>query len=66
MADLYRRRGRIEGPFGRIESVLNREIRSLGHPRAALLGFATALLAYTRYRCSRATSNGRIRRNRLN
>lgn len=46
IADLYRRRWRIEGLFGRIESVLNSEIRSLGHPRAALLGFATALLAY--------------------
>ena len=30
----------------RLESVLNSEIRSLGHPRAALLGFAVAILAY--------------------
>lgn len=46
IADLYRRRWRIEGLFGRLESVLNSEIRTLGHPRAALLGFATAVLAY--------------------
>lgn len=41
IADLYRRRWRIEGLFG-----LHSEIRTLGHPRAALLGFATAVLAY--------------------
>ena len=46
IANLYRRRWRIEGLFGRLESVLNSEIRTLGHPRAALLGFATAVLAY--------------------
>lgn len=46
IAGLYRKRWRIEGLFGRLESVLNSEIRSLGHPRAALLGFATAVLAY--------------------
>ena len=46
IANLYRRRWRIEGLFGRIESVLHSEIRTLGHPRAALLGFATAVLAY--------------------
>ena len=46
IAQLYRRRWRIEGLFGRIESVLNSEMRTLGHPRAALLGFATAVLAY--------------------
>jgi hypothetical protein len=32
--------------FQRLESVLHSEIRSLGHPRAALLGFAVAILAY--------------------
>ncbi len=36
----------IEGMFQRLESVLHSEIRSLGHPRAALLGFAVAVLAY--------------------
>jgi IS4 transposase len=46
VAALYRRRWRIEGMFQRLESVLHSEIGSLGQPRAALLGFAVALLAY--------------------
>ncbi len=46
VADLYRTRWRIEGLFGRLEGVLHSELRSLGHPRAALLGFATSLLAH--------------------
>jgi IS4 transposase len=46
IAQLYRKRWRIEGLFGRLESVLDSEIRSLGHPRAALLGFASAVLAF--------------------
>ena len=45
-AALYRTRWRIEGMFQRLESVLHSEIRSLGHPRAALLGFAVAVLAH--------------------
>ena len=46
IAALYRRRWSIEGMFGRLESVLNSEISTLGHPRAALLGFTVAVLAY--------------------
>ena len=46
IAELYRTRWRIEQLFGRLESVLHSEITSLGHPRAALLGFAVAVLAY--------------------
>lgn len=46
VAQLYRKRWRIESMFQRLESVLHSEIRSLGHPRAALLGFAAAVLAY--------------------
>jgi len=46
IAELYRTRWRIEGMFQRLESVLHSEIRSLGHPRAALLGFAVSVLAY--------------------
>lgn len=46
IAQLYRKRWRIEGMFQRLESVLQSEIRSLGHPRAALLAFAVAVLAY--------------------
>ena len=46
IADLYRRRWSIEGMFQRLESVLESEITSLGSPKAALLGFASAVLAY--------------------
>lgn len=46
LARLYRKRWRIEGMFGRLESVLHSEVKTLGHPRAALLGFAVAVLAY--------------------
>lgn len=46
IARLYRQRWRIEGLFGRLEAVLNSEIKTLGHPRAALLAFAVAVLAY--------------------
>jgi IS4 transposase len=46
IAELYRTRWSIEAMFQRLESVLHSEIRSLAHPRAALLGFAVAVLAY--------------------
>src|SRR5919107_44182 len=46
IVQLYRRRWCVEGMFQRLEAALHGEIRSLGHPRAALLGFAVAVLAY--------------------
>lgn len=46
IATLYRTRWQIESMFGRLESVLNSELASLGHPRAALLGFTVAVLAF--------------------
>src|SRR5262249_47587421 len=46
IARLYRRRWTIEGMFQRLESVLKSEVRTLGHPSAALLAFSTAILAY--------------------
>ena len=46
IAELYRTRWRIEGMFGRLEAVLRSEVSSLGHPRAALLALAAAVLAY--------------------
>lgn len=46
VAALYRRRWRIEALFQRLESALNSEIATLGHPRAALLAFGVAALAY--------------------
>lgn len=46
IANLYRRRWSIEGMFGKLEAALNSEIRTLGHPRAALLAFGCAVIAY--------------------
>ena len=45
IARLYRKRWSIENMFQRLESVLHSEVRTLGHPRAALLGFTVAVLA---------------------
>jgi hypothetical protein len=46
MARLYRQRWQIESLFQRLESVLHSEVVSLGNPRAALLAFGVAVLAY--------------------
>lgn len=46
VAQLYRGRWSIEGLFGRLEAALNSEVRTLGYPRAALLAFGTAVVAY--------------------
>jgi IS4 transposase len=46
IASLYRGRWRIENMFQRLEAALNSEITALGHPRAALLAFGVAVLAY--------------------
>jgi IS4 transposase len=43
---MYRNRWRIEGMFQRLEAALNSELRSLGAPRAALLAFTVAVVAY--------------------
>jgi hypothetical protein len=46
VARLYRKRWSIEGMFQRLESVLNSELKTLGQPKAALLAFGTAVVAY--------------------
>jgi IS4 transposase len=46
VARLYRQRGQIESLFQRLEAVLHSEVRSLDHPRAALLAFGVAVMAY--------------------
>jgi IS4 transposase len=46
LAQLYRRRWRIEAMFQRLEDVLESEIKTLGQPRAALFAFGVAALAY--------------------
>jgi IS4 transposase len=46
LARTYRRRWKIENMFQRLESVLHSEVRTLGAPRAALLAFGVAVVAY--------------------
>jgi len=46
IAALYRRRWTIETMFQWLESVLHSEVRTLGYPRAALLAFSVALVAF--------------------
>jgi IS4 transposase len=46
IADLYRRRWTIETAFQELEATLNGEIDTLGYPKAALLAFCVALVAY--------------------
>jgi IS4 transposase len=46
VAALYLTRWTVEGLFGRLEAVLQSEVRTLGQPRAALLAFSVAVVAY--------------------
>ena len=46
IADLYRRRWTIETAFQELEATLEGEIDTLGYPKAALLAFCVALVAY--------------------
>jgi IS4 transposase len=46
VARLYRQRWQIESLFQRLEAVLHSEVQTLGHPRAALLAFGVAVMAY--------------------
>jgi hypothetical protein len=46
VADLYRKRWKLETMFLSLTQMLNGEIDTLAYPRAALLGFATGLLTY--------------------
>jgi IS4 transposase len=45
-ASAYRHRWKIENMFQWLESVLHSEVRTLGHPRAALFAFSVAAVAY--------------------
>ena len=45
-ASMYRNRWTIEGMFQRLEATLHSEVQSLGAPRAALLAFTVAVVAY--------------------
>jgi IS4 transposase len=46
VADLYLRRWTVENAFQELEQALHSEIQTLGYPKAALLSFCVALLAY--------------------
>lgn len=46
IAEIYRKRWRIETMFQELEAHLHSEINTLGYPKAALFGFCVALVAY--------------------
>jgi IS4 transposase len=46
VANLYRKRWTIESAFHKLQRDLKSEIDTLGYPRAALFGFAVAVIAY--------------------
>lgn len=46
VADLYRRRWTVESAFNELAMCLNGEIDTLAYPKAALLAFCVALVAY--------------------
>jgi len=46
IADLYRKRWKIETAFQELAENLNSEINTLGYPPAALFGFCVALVSY--------------------
>ena len=54
VADGYRQRWQIETVFFELDRVFNGEIKSLGHPGAALLVFTMSLIAYNALRVVRA------------
>jgi hypothetical protein len=46
VAELYRKRWRIEGAFHTLSQTLESEINTLGYPPAALLGFCVGLVSF--------------------
>jgi hypothetical protein len=46
VAELYRKRWRIEGAFHTLSQALESEIHTLGYPPAALLGFCVGLVSF--------------------
>ena len=46
IAELYRKRWLIETAFAELEETLNGEVNTLGYPKAALLAFCVAVVAY--------------------
>lgn len=54
IAEAYRARWRVERAFGELDAVLEAEIDTLAYPRAALLAFCLATVAYNLLRTVRA------------
>jgi len=54
VAELYRKRWRIEGLFQDLTAVLKCEVNTLGYPRAALFGFCVALTSSNVFAALRA------------
>jgi len=50
IAEVYRQRWEVENGFYVLTTALTCEVKSLGHPRAALFVFCTAMLAYNSMR----------------
>lgn len=50
IADVYRQRWQVENGFHILTMALTCEVKSLGHPRAALFVFCTAMLAFNAMR----------------
>lgn len=53
VAEAYRKRWRLETAFFELDRVFNGEIKTLGHPGAALLAFSMSLIAYNALRVVR-------------
>jgi hypothetical protein len=58
IAEIYRRRWRIETAFQKLEKYLNSEINTLAYPKAALSGFCVALVAFNIYAVIMAAIRG--------
>lgn len=54
LAELYLKRWKIEESFRQLTEYLSCEIKTLGYPKAALLAFSLAVVAYNCLRCLKA------------
>ena len=54
LAGVYRKRWQIEESFRQLKQYLSCEVKSLGYPKAALLAFGLAVVAYNCLACVKA------------
>lgn len=54
LASLYRKRWKIENVFQELTTTLTCEVKTLGYPRAAILAFSLAVVAYNAISCVKA------------